>query len=164
MLARGANLAVGPRLHSLSRATVFPYDRTMYETFDHTADVGMRVSAPDLPGLFAEAAKGLLSLLVEDVDSVAATDEKVIRLEEPSLEYLLFDWLRELLYLYDAHHFLVCACKVSIETGILQAKIYGESCDPVRHCLAHEVKAITSHGLVVREESDGYRAEYIVDI
>jgi SHS2 domain-containing protein len=136
----------------------------MYETFDHTADVGIRVSAQDLPTLFTEAAKGLLSLLVEDVDSVDSKEEKLIRLEESELEYLLFDWLRELLYLYDAHYFLVSSCTVSIEGGILQAKIFGESCDPVRHCLAHEVKAITSHGLVVSKESAGYRAEFIVDI
>ena len=136
----------------------------MYETFDHTADVGIRVSAPDLATLFAEAAKGLLSLLVEDIDSVEPKEEKLIRLEESDLEYLLFDWLRELLYLYDAQYFLVCECKVSLEAGILQAKIVGESCDPVRHRLAHEVKAITSHGLVVIKESEGYRAEFIVDI
>ena len=136
----------------------------MYETFDHTADVGIRVRAPDLPSLFAEAAKGLLSLLVEDVNSVDPKDEKLIRLEESDLEYLFFDWLRELLYLYDAQYFLVLECKVSMAAGILQATIYGESCDPIRHRLAHEVKAITSHGLFVRQESDCYQAEFIVDI
>jgi protein archease len=151
-------------LHSLSRVSILPYDRSMYETFDHTADVGMRVSAPDLPGLFAEAARGLLSLLVEDVDAIEPKEEKLIRLEESDLEYLLFDWLRELLYLYDAHYFLVSECEVNIETGVLQAKVRGESCDPERHRLAHEVKAITSHGLIVRKDPKGYKAEYIVDI
>lgn len=136
----------------------------MYETFDHTADVGMRVSAPDLPSLFAEAAEGLLSLLVEDVASIEPREEKVIRLEEADLEYLLFDWLRELLYLYDAHYFLVCECEVSIEAATLQAKVHGEICDPGRHRLAHEVKAITSHGLILRKATEGYEAEYIVDI
>ncbi len=136
----------------------------MYETFDHTADVGMRVSAPDLPSLFAEAAKGLLSLLVEDVDSVEPKQELSIRLEEAELEYLLFDWLRELLYLYDARQFLVSDCDVNIEAGILQARIRGEPSDPNRHRLAHEVKAITSHGLVLQKVTNGYEAEYIVDI
>ena len=131
---------------------------------DHTADVGVRVTAPDLAGLFAEAARGLLSLLVEDVGTVEPKVELKIRLEEKDLAYLLFDWLRELLYLYDARHFLVEACEVNIEDGLLQATIRGEPCDTVRHDLAHEVKAITSHGLFVRKEAEGYKAEFIVDI
>lgn len=136
----------------------------MYETFDHTADVGVRVTAPDLPGLFTEAARGLLSLLVEDVGTVKPKVEFNIRLEEQDLAYLLFDWLRELLYLYDARHFLVGACEVKIEDGVLQATIRGEPGDPTRHSFAHEVKAITSHGLFVRKEAEGYEAEFIVDI
>ena len=136
----------------------------MYETFDHTADVGIRVAAPDLPGLFVEAARGLLSLLVDDVGTVEPKLELSIRLEETDLAYLLFDWLRELLYLYDARHLLIGACEVSIEAGVLLAKIRGETYDPTRHSLAHEVKAITSHGLFVRQEVDGFKAEYIVDI
>ncbi len=117
-----------------------------------------------MPGLFAEAAKGLLSLLVEDVESVEPRQELSIRLEEAELEYLLFDWLRELLYLYDVRQFLVSDCAVTIEAGVLQAKIRGEPCDPNRHRLAHEVKAITSHGLILRKAANAYEAEYIVDI
>jgi SHS2 domain-containing protein len=136
----------------------------MYETFDHTADVGVRVSAPDLTGLFAEAARGLLSLLVDDVHSVEPRVKLSIRLEEADLEYLFFDWLRELLFLFDARHFLVAACDIRIDAGILQATVKGEACDAQRHSLAHEVKAITSHRLFVRKEPDGFKAEFIVDI
>ena len=89
--------------------------------------------------------------------------ELSIRLEEQELAYLLFDWLRGL-YLYDARHFLVGACEISIDAGVLEAKVRGEACDAEKHSLAHEVKAITSHGLFVRQEPDGFKAEFIVDI
>jgi SHS2 domain-containing protein len=136
----------------------------MYETFDHTADVGLRVTARSLPELFSEAAGGLLFLLVDDVGTVEQKVELSVRLEEHDLAYLLFDWLRELLYLYDARHFLAGACDVKINAGVLEATIRGEVCDPAKHSLAHEVKAITSHGLFVRQEGDGYKAEFVVDI
>ena len=42
----------------------------MYEVFEHTADVGLRARAGDLNGLFAEAGRGLFSLLVENLDVV----------------------------------------------------------------------------------------------
>ena len=41
---------------------------------------------------------------------------------------------------------------------------WGERIDPARHVLAHEVKAITYHGLRVEREGDGWVAEVIVDI
>ncbi len=136
----------------------------MYETFDHTADVGIRVAAPDLPAVFREAARGLLSLLVEDVDAVRQVEEISIDLREPDLEYLLFDWLRELLYLFDARQFLASEFEILIANDELHAKVRGERIDVNRHPLAHEVKAITSHGLLLRQAENGYEAEFIVDI
>ena len=136
----------------------------MYETFDHTADVGIRAAARDLPAIFQETARGLLSLLVEDVGEVRPLDEVSIVLRERDLEYLLFDWLRELLFLFDARQFLACAFEIAIRDGDLQAKVRGESIDTSRHRLAHEVKAITSHGLMLRQTENGFEAEYIVDI
>ena len=38
----------------------------MYETFEHTADLGLRVRAPDLGQLFTEAAQALLQWLDDD--------------------------------------------------------------------------------------------------
>ena len=136
----------------------------MYETFDHTADVGVRVSAPDLAGLFREAARGLLSLLVEDVHSVNPVQRVTIKLQEADREYLLFDWLRELLYLYDAQQFLTCEADVELGANGWTATVQGETADPARHRLAHEVKAITSHGLKLEQLAEGYQAEFIVDI
>ena len=42
----------------------------MYETFEHTADLGLRVRAADLDSLFAEAAQCLFSAIVEDLTTV----------------------------------------------------------------------------------------------
>ena len=42
----------------------------MYETFEHTADLGLRVRAADLDTLFAEAAACLFSAIVEDPATV----------------------------------------------------------------------------------------------
>ena len=65
----------------------------MYEVFEHTADVGLRVRAADLGELFAEAARGLFSLIVPDLASVRPKQELPFRLAGSEREYLLFDWL-----------------------------------------------------------------------
>ena len=65
----------------------------MFETFDHTADLGLRVTADSLNELFAEAAVGLTSLIVADVTSVVVAQERTVEISSPDLEYLYFDWL-----------------------------------------------------------------------
>ena len=45
----------------------------MYETFEHTADLGLRIRAPDLNTLFAEAGLAIFSALVENLDAVRPT-------------------------------------------------------------------------------------------
>ena len=47
----------------------------MYEHFEHTADLGLRVRAPDLNALFADAAEGLTAAIVEDVNAIEPRQE-----------------------------------------------------------------------------------------
>ncbi len=136
----------------------------MYETFDHTADLGLRIRAADLNTLFAEAAHALFATLVENLDAVAPVRKLDVAIAGTDREYLLFDWLKELLYHFDAEHLLLSRFEVRIEDDGLHASAWGEPLDRTRHELGHEVKAITYHGLRVEPTADGWLAEVIVDI
>ncbi len=74
----------------------------MIEFFEHTADLGLRARAADLDDLFAEAARALFSAVVEDLGTVVASQRLEIRITGADREYLLFDWLKTLLYHFDA--------------------------------------------------------------
>jgi len=80
------------------------------------------------------------------------------------MEFLLFDWLRELLFHFDSEHLLFGRFEVGIRNGNLTGLAWGEPLDRTRHELEHEVKAITYHGLRVEKMADGWLAEVIVDI
>jgi SHS2 domain-containing protein len=136
----------------------------MYETFDHTADLGLRIRAPDLDALFAEAGQALFSVIVEDLTSVEPKQRLEFRLEGDEREFLLFDWLKELLYRFDSEHWLGSRFEVHVSQNGLEASAWGEPLDPARHRLLHEVKAITYHRLKVEQTRDGWLAEVIVDI
>ena len=136
----------------------------MYETFDHTADLGLRIRAADLDTLFAEAAACLFSAIVEDPTSVRPLQRIDVRIDGADREYLLFDWLRELLYRFDSRHLLLSRFEARVGEAGLEGSAWGEPFDPARHALAHEVKAITYHGLKVERTADGWLAEVIVDI
>jgi SHS2 domain-containing protein len=136
----------------------------MFETFDHTADLGLRVQAPTLNDLFVEAAQALFSLIVDDLASVNSSELIEIELFGDDREFLLFDWLRELLYRFDAEHCLFSRFEAQVRPDGLKGAAWGEAYDPGRHELGHEVKAITYHGLKLEQTAAGWLAEVIVDI
>ena len=136
----------------------------MYETFEHTADLGLRIRAADLDTLFNEAAQCLFSAVVEDLGSVRPAQRIDVDLRGDDREYLLFDWLKELLYHFDAEHLLLGRFEVHVRPDGLSATAWGEPLDRARHVLDHEVKAVTYHGLRVEQVGDQWEAEVIVDI
>lgn len=137
----------------------------MYELFEHTADLGLRVRAPDLDGLFVEAGRGFASVIIENAQAVRPAQAVTIDLHASDLTDLFFDWLNELLYLFDAKHLLLVDFEVQVGDGrFLTARARGETYDGRRHRLDHEIKAITYHQLSVRQVDDSWEAEVIVDI
>jgi SHS2 domain-containing protein len=136
----------------------------MYEFFEHTADLGLRVRAADLDALFAEAARALFAAIVDDLDAVRPLQRVDVSLTGTDREYLLFDWLKALLYRFDAEHLVFGRFEVRVTADGLAGSAWGEPLDRERHQLGHEVKAITYHGLRVEPEAGGWLAEVIVDI
>ncbi|HYV36093.1 MAG TPA: archease [Gemmataceae bacterium] len=136
----------------------------MHETFDHTADLGLRIRAPNLDTLFVEAAQALFATIVTDLDTVKPTVRRDVNLPADDREFLLFDWLKQLLYWWDAEHLLFGKFAVHVTDAGLTGSAWGEPLDRARHQLEHEVKAITYHGLRVEPDGDGWLAEVIVDI
>ena len=136
----------------------------MFEFFEHTADLGLRVKAADLNTLFAEAAQALFAAIVEDLATVQPAQKMEVTLASDDREYLLFDWLKALLYRFDAEHWLFSKFAVDVSNDGLTGSAWGEKLDRARHVLDHEVKAITYHGLRVEQTDSGWLAEVIVDI
>jgi SHS2 domain-containing protein len=136
----------------------------MYETFEHTADLGLRVTAADLPELFREAARGLFSIIVADPSTIVGREEQRLEIAGANRDELLFDWLNELLYLFESRRVLLAEFDVELDASGLRGAVRGEPWDPDRHPLEHEVKAITYHELKVERTADGWLAEVIVDI
>jgi len=137
----------------------------MHEVFEHTADLGLRIQSPSIPALLAEAGQALFYFFFENFQEVQTVSKQSVHLLQPQLDLALFDWLNELLYLFETRHFVGCRFDVKYEDGKLDATVHGEPWDEARHHLDHEVKANTYHRLKVEQQPDGiWLAEIIVDI
>jgi SHS2 domain-containing protein len=136
------------------------------ETFDHTADVGLRIVGTDLDDLFRTAAEGLFDYIVVNRAEVHPNVTESVVLHALSTADLLIDWLSELIFRSETSHRLYSQFHVHIsDNGLnLNAEIKGEPIDHDRHVLDHEVKAVTRHGATLHHDGDEWHAELILDI
>jgi len=136
----------------------------MHEHFDHTADLGLRARAADVPTLFSEMAHCLTAAMIDRAETIQPAERFRVEISGVDREFLLFDWLRALLRESEERRFLGCRFAVTLTAEGLFAEVWGEPADAARHQLSHEVKAVTYHGLKVERTADGWLAEAIVDI
>ena len=134
------------------------------EKLDHTADDGFIIKAPDLPTLFARAATGMFSILT-DLEKVDEVKTDLFDIEASDRESLLVNWLSELNFQHVVKHRLYCRFViVTLDDLRLTAKASGDDYDPKRHVLHTEIKAVTYHGLYVRQAKDEWRSQIIFDL
>lgn len=141
-----------------------------FDTVQHTADVGIRVWGLNWNEVFEEAARGMVSQIV-DLKTVLEKEKREFHIEGEDGEELLLKWLREILYL--------------IERGMIFAKfwvgkdnfsskkpnkyrfhgmLWGEHIDPSRHDICTEVKAITRHGLQLVKKGPWWETFILFDV
>ncbi|MGE0760422.1 MAG: archease [Pirellulaceae bacterium] len=136
----------------------------VYEIFEHTADLGLRIRAATREALFVEAARAFFSVLVADLAQVRPLRERRIQLAGSEFDLLLFDWLNELLFVFETEDLLLSEFELTLQPDGLEAVCRGEPLDHERHLLEHEVKAVTYHELRVECQDGTWLAEVILDI
>ena len=88
------------------------------ETYEHTADLGLRIFASDLPDLFRTAAAGLFEVIVANPELIRVEEVESVTLSSGSTEDLLADWLNELIFRCETRHRLYSHFDVVVdETG-----------------------------------------------
>ncbi len=134
-----------------------------FEVIEHTADVGIIAYGRSLEELFANAAIGMMSFLI-DLASVRVVQQRTVTADADDREGLLIAWLNELLVLLNADGFVPGRFTVRDLTDTqLRAEVAGEPVDPTRHHFHLDVKAATYHSLEIKQ--DGlWQARVIFDV
>jgi SHS2 domain-containing protein len=135
-----------------------------YETFDHTADLGLRVFGRTYEEVMTNAAYALFDLLT-DLGRVQETISYAIQLEAAEREELFILWLSELLFLCESQGYLFKRFQFSrLDQTSLQAVAHGEIFSSSRHEFKMEIKAVTYHQVAVRECDGAWEGRVIFDI
>ena len=135
-----------------------------FETFDHTADIGLRVIADKLPSLFEDAGRGFYSLIIDNIDAIQLRDERTFSLSADSWDMLYLNWLNELLFCFETELLVLTDFEIHLSGYHLTGRGRGEVLDIRRHQTHFNIKAITYHQLQVSRTHRGWLAEVILDI
>lgn len=135
-----------------------------YQTFDHTADLGIEVYGKDQRELFVNAGRALFDLIT-NLDNIEVKTTLPLNLEAVDREDLLVSWLRELLYFHQSEGYLLNDFVLhDLEEQSLRATVKGEIYEVNRHELIREIKAVTYHQLKVTWENERWVARIVFDI
>lgn len=133
-----------------------------FKIIEHMADIGIAASGTTLSEAFASAAAGLFSIIT-DISKIRETQRRMLEVSGPDIEVLLFNWINELIYIFDVDHMLFNRFEVTyLEETLLTAVCHGEKYDPAVHALLKEVKSATLHKLEVDRASN--KVQVILDI
>jgi SHS2 domain-containing protein len=134
------------------------------ETFEHTADLGLRVWAPTLRGLFEEAGRGLIGMLF-DGEVVRPEAEMAIAASGEEPEEMLVDWLSEVLLAFELERFVSAGLIVTgFGEGAVSGRLTGESFDPARHEPKCVIKAVTYHDLEIVRNGNVFEVRIVFDV
>ncbi len=138
--------------------------RPPFTILEHPADIGIEARGSSLAEAFQNAGIGLMSIIL-DLSTVEPRERKIITLTGSDYGQLLVKWLSELLYLYDGHQFVSKEFTVDhLSPCAITASVRGENFIAAKHKTRQDVKAITYHQLLVREDERGGLVRVYLDI
>ena len=136
-----------------------------FETFEHTADIGIRGIGKTLEQAFEEAAKAMFSVMV-DIKTVEPVRgiKLVIQIKGLDDNGLFVEWLNRLVAEKDISGMMFSKFKVKIDDKQLVGTAWGEQFNPKKHKPEVEVKAATYSQLKVEKQKGKYIAQCLVDV
>ncbi|MCS7366804.1 MAG: archease [archaeon YNP-WB-062] len=136
---------------------------------DHKADVYVMAFGRSLNECFEYAAKAMFEVMT-DTSRIEPSIRREIHVNGFDIYSLLYSWLEELLYLFDAEGLVFSSfnvqriSKIDEENYVLDAIVFGEKFDSAKHERRTVVKAITYSQMEIYNEDNKFVAKFLLDI
>lgn len=133
-----------------------------FEFLEHTADVKFRIYGKNLNEIFSNCASAISHILSRgNKVKKKITYKSYISGEDK--ESLLYSFIDEMLYLFDAEHFIVSSAKVKINAYGAEILFYGDN--SLKYKDLDSIKAATYAEMYIREIKKGkWEAQVVVDV
>jgi SHS2 domain-containing protein len=141
-----------------------PEPAATFKEIEHTADLGVEITAAGFPALVAASGEALFALIA-DPENIDPIEEINVSASGDEPEELLHAWLCELLARFNIEGFVGKKYSIDqITADRLDGTIRGEKLDLNRHRFRTEIKGVTYHQFRVWQEDGLWRARIIFDV
>ena len=135
-----------------------------YKYLEHSTDALIEVKAPNLTKAFEVAGQSIVQTIIDD-SKIDEDIQKKITVEGKDLDYLLYNWLEEIIILTITDVFAIKRFKLDVkkEPFVINAELFGENIDIKKHGFKVEIKSPTFHEMEI-DEGDETRLKYLLDL
>jgi len=139
-------------------------EEVKYRYIEHPSDVGFEAFGSSLEALFANAALAMYSFMT-DVAAIAPTEERAVTVAAEDLYSLMFDWLDELLFLFEAEFLVMTDFEIAVDasTFSITGTCRGGKFDPEQHEAGIIIKAVTYNMMEVKK-NEWWHAQVVLDV
>ena len=125
-----------------------------YKILDHATDAFIEVTASSLIEAFEIAGYSVIDTILDN-SKIEKKKERNIVVNGKDLNYLLYNWLEEIIYLIITEGFAIKKLKITLEKNeeyTISAGIFGENIDIKKHGFKVEIKSPPFHEMEIKQE------------
>ena len=140
-----------------------------FEIIEHTADIGISAMAKSRGELFETCAFGMMEIILGknpfDISEEKINEKRFVEIDGTDDEDLLYGFLSEILYLFDGEHIIPLNFMNSkFEEERFTTELKGIKFEPGKHDVDVEIKAVTFHGMDLKQVEGDWQTKVIFDV
>jgi SHS2 domain-containing protein len=139
-------------------------DPKKYKTFNRSSELAVKISGASQAELFSNSGFALFDIMTQ-IDKVGDNDHLTLEVEGTDRDDLMVNWMRELLYLYQASSFLLKEVVVQeVKDTYIRGEVRGEKFDPDRHEIQREIRAVSPQQGRMEKTGNQWTAQVILEL
>ena len=132
-----------------------------FKFIEHTADIKFQAFGNSLEEAFKNSALAMSKSILDE--KLKGKISKKIKARGKDSERLLYDFLEELLFLFDSENFLVTEVKsIKIKEGELVAEVLGVNAE--KYEMDNHIKSVTYNDMFVKKEKNKWITQVVLDV
>ena len=133
-----------------------------FEFLEHTADIKFRIYGRRLEEIFANCALAVSHILSRG-KKIRAVKKKKFVVCGKDYESMIYDFIDELIYLFDAKEFIVSKVKATVKEGQISILAFGD--DVSRYKDLDSIKSATYAEMYIKQlKNKKWEAQVVVDV
>jgi len=137
-----------------------------YKFLPHTADVKINAYGKTIEGAFVNSALALRSAIAGEAKTKSSI-KKVVKANAKDLDGLLYRFIEEFLYLFDAKDFIltkITKLKIAHDKNGFSLHAAAEGDKASNHRFHNDVKAITYNDMFVKKTTHNFIIQFVLDV